>query len=226
MSQRYVVGKFAFLLRKWLVVGTQRRWRGINTITKDPKFRTEDDVSFNNILEQNMEGYYSTTARFLWQMKKDIATLQFGIVKGNWNELTDVERANVRKTIIDISTMILFYLAGTLLAGLAKGVDDDDDKEMYYTMAYMFRRHYSEIAFFSDPTEAYRIMQTPSASLSMLQKSGNVLTQLFKPTEHYQRGIHKDKNKLLIKMSKTLPILATTDRNMQDAYEWLSKGHN
>lgn len=222
MIQRYVAGKFGFMLRKWMVVGTQRRWRGIRYATKSLEDRSDDDIAFNSILEQDMEGYYTTTARFLLENKNELAKLNFAIISGNWNELTDDERANIRKTIVDLSAVTLSLVASALLAGLAEDADDDD-KEMYYTMAYLFRRHYSEISFYANPMEGMRILQTPAASLSMIEKSSRFLAQLTDPTETYVRGDRKGELKLKRRASQLFPVFSQLDRNIEDTYKWMTQ---
>ena len=222
MTQRYVAGKFAFMLRKWMIVGTQRRWRGLRFAFKDPKHRTEDDVAFNSILENDMEGYYTTSLRFLGEVKGELTRLKFSIISGKWNELTDLERSNIRKTVVDASTMLLTWTAGVLLAGLAEDADEED-KKLYYTAAYIFRRHYSEVAFYSNPSEGMRILQTPAATLSMIDKSFRLIYQFGSPTETYERGRHKGENKLKVKAGKLVPIVSQLDRSIQESYEWLAK---
>ena len=222
MAQRYVGGKLAFMLRKWLVVGTQRRWRGINYSFKKNENRTLEDIAFNSILEKDMEGYYSTTIRFLYNSLDELKTLQFSVIAGEWNMLTDEERSNIRKTIIDISTMIGSITAATLISGLAEGVDDDD-KEMYYMMAYIFRRHYSELRFYSSTGEFMNILRTPAASMSMIDRTSELASQLIHPTERYVKGKRKGEFKISKKFKKVIPVVGQLDRSIEDAYKWLDQ---
>jgi hypothetical protein len=221
MVQRYATGKFIFMLRKWMVVGVQRRWRGARFAFKDE--RGEEDKYFSDILDKDMEGYYTTTLRFLKNVSSDLKTLEFSMISGKWDELSDLERANVRKTIIDLSMIAISLTASTILAGLAEDADDDD-KEMYYTLAYITRRHYSEVMFYANPSEALRILQTPAASISMVQRSGEFISQLvFDPTERYVRGPRKGELKLEKKTKALFPVLSQLDRNVQDTYKWMTK---
>lgn len=220
MVQRYVAGKFAFMLRKWMVVGTQRRWRGLKNVGLQN--RGEDDVAFNSILEKEMEGYYTTTLRFVNEIKSELLRLQFGIISGEWNNLTDDERANIRKTIWDLSTMASSLIAALVLAGLGEDADDDD-KELYYTAAYLFRRHYSELSFYTNPMEGQRILRTPAASLSMIDRTYRLIAQLFDPLEEYQAGPRKGSLKIKRYAGQVFPVFGQLDRNLQDSYEWLAK---
>ena len=220
MAQRYVGGKFAFMLRKWMVVGVQRRWRGLAGAAKDKSQRGVDDLAFNSVLNENAEGYYSTGIRFIMDIRKDLAKMQFGIIAGEWDGLTDKERGNIRKTIIEMSTMIMAVTLSGVLAGLGEEADDDD-KEFYYTLAYLSRRFYSELAFYSNPKEPMDILQKPAASLSMIENTFKFMDQIFEdPTELYTKGDNKGENKAINKGLKLLPF-SKLDRNLQDSYEWL-----
>lgn len=222
MAQRYVAGKMAFMLRKWMVVGTQRRWRGLKYALKDNQDRTVDDVAFNSILEKEMEGYYTTTARFLYNSRKELLSLKLSMVSGEWNKLTNEERANIRKTIIDAGVMMSSALAASILAGLAEGADDDD-KDLYYTAAYLFRRHYSELRFYSHPGEGLKILSSPAASLSMIDRTLELINQLGNPTEQYVKGKRKGEYKIVRKLKRITPAVGQLDRNIRDVYNWLDQ---
>lgn len=220
MAQRYVAGKFGFMLRKWMVVGTQRRWRGLRGALKKEENRSPDDLAFNSILEQDMEGYYSTFVKFMNDNGKNIRQMQFDIISGNWNQLTDQERGNIQKTIVDVGTMMLAIMASALLAGLAEDADDED-KAAYYAMAYTFRRFYSELRFYSDPGEVLKILASPAASTKMLENTGNFISQLSSPTERYVKGDRKGRLKIVREASKMLPVFSQLDRNIEDTYKWM-----
>lgn len=222
MAQRYVTGKFAFMLRKWMVVGVQRRWRGIEGASKSKENRTADDVAFNSVLEESAEGYYTTGAKFIRDISSDLRKMQFAMVSGQWNNLTDKERANIKKTIVEISTMLVAVTFSGIMAGLGEDADEED-KEFYYTMAYLSRRFYGELHFYSNPSEAMRMLQTPAASLSMVEKTLDFTSQMFTPAEIYKRGAHKDEYKLIRKGKKLLPVFNQIDRNMKDAYKWIAQ---
>lgn len=222
-AQRYVSGKFAFMLRKWMVVGTQRRWRGLREASKKKENRDPDNYAFNSILEENMEGYYSTFIRFMSDNRAELKKLQFGVMSGNWNELTDKERNNIRRTIIDISAMSLSIIASSILAGLAEGADDEDKKQ-YYAAAYLFRRFHSELRFYSDPREVFKILASPAASTRTIENFFHFTDQLiFHPTERYVRGDRKGELKLKRRASKLLPVFSQLDRNIIDTYKWLDR---
>jgi hypothetical protein len=90
-------------------------------------------------------------------------------------------------------------------------------------MAYLFRRHYSELRFYTSPTEGLRILTTPAASLSIIQKSIGVIDQLSAPTERYKKGKRKGELKLHRKVGQLVPIYSQMDRYIEDTYKWVTK---
>jgi hypothetical protein len=221
MVQRYVPGKMAFMLRKWLVVGTQRRWRGVRRVVKSKTYEGTD-TPFSSALDMDLEGYYTTSAKFLKEIGGNIRRLQFDLISGKWNDLTDLERSNIRKAIIDANTIILSLLAANLLAGLAKDADEED-KAQYYWWAYLFRRHYSEVFFYMHPGEALKIMRTPTVTLTMAEKTFHLIGQLvWAPSEEYKTGPRKGELKLKKDFYDLFPVFNQVDRNIQDSYKWMA----
>jgi hypothetical protein len=221
MAQRYAVGKLTVMLRKWMVVGVQRRWRGSAEALKKEDNRSSDDRAYDAILEQDAEGYYSTAIKFMIDLTKDIKTLEFKSMSGEWNKLTDLERGNIRKTLIEASTMVVTYTLGVVLAGIGEDADDED-KEAYYTMAYMSRRFYSELHFYSNPMESLKILGDPSTTVSMAKRFFDFTEQLIlNPTERYSRGDSEGNLKIIKKIGMMTPGYSQLNRNNQESYEWL-----
>ena len=89
-------------------------------------------------------------------------------------------------------------------------------------MAYISRRFYAELHFYSNPIEAFKILGDPSTTISMARRVANFGEQLtLNPTERYVRGDNKGDLKLIRKGMKTLPVFGMIDRNIQESYEWL-----
>ena len=222
MIQRYVGGKFVFMLRKWLVVGVQRRWVGVSTFYKDKADLDPNDIIYSEILEQDMEGYYTTAMRFVNGIKGDLLKLRLDVISNNWHELTDAERSNIRKTIMEGTLIILTLLAARILSGLAKDADDDE-KEAYYRAAYLFRRLHGESMFYMNFNETLKILSTPAASISMMQNVSKAFKQLRDPFEEYKIGKKKGESKLKKRVYKLIPVASQIDRDIQEVYEWLEK---
>ena len=223
MLQRYVGGKFVFMLRKWLVTGVQRRWLGISNVNVNREDLQAEDKFYSEFLQQDVEGYYTTAIRFVYSLRKDLLKLRLDLVSNNWHELTDAERANIRKTIMEATFIVLTLIATKLLAGLAKDADDED-KEDYYRYAYLFRRLHGESTFYLNPMETLKIMSSPAASISMLQNVGKVTQQLYEdPFERYEVGNRKGELKLKKRVFKLVPVLSQVDKDIMEIYEWLER---
>ena len=86
---------------------------------------------------------------------------------------------------------------------MAKGLGDDEDKElvMWNFLAYQALRLKSELLFFVSPTASMQILRSPAASMSMVENTIKLVTQVFGPGwQEYQQGPFKDQ----LKIKKTL----------------------
>ena len=221
MIQRHAGGKMGFMLRKWLVPGVQRRWRGISTSLKTTDELEDTDIFYSEFLDQRVEGYYTTAIRYVNQIKGDLFHLQLGLVGAKWDEMTDYEKSNVKKTIMEATLLVLTIIASNILAGLAKDADDED-KEMYYRLAYTFRRLQSETSFYIDPRETLKIISSPAASINMIKNTTDAMALLFTdPLAKYKIGDRKGEYKLKKKIFKLVPVLSQVDRDVVEVYEWL-----
>lgn len=212
--QKYAVGMHLMLFRKWLIPGFQRRFRGgLSSIFKEFDEAREERF-YSELLEGEREGSYIT---FLRLIRSSIVKKQFNILN-NYKNLNQHERANIRKTTIELALVILFYAASKLLAGIGKD-SPEDDKKFYYTLAYLFRRTSSELGFYVSG-DALDIISTPGATTSMLKRLTDLTGQLINdPLEKYQRG--KKDYKIIHKVKRVLPITSQTERDILKAYNFI-----
>lgn len=110
-ASRHSVGKMAELMKRWFVPGLQRRMG-----------RESFDVDKENI----DEGYYTTTAKALFNIVKEIGR---GNLKAGGDYLTVMwttpsKRENLKRTAADAGAAIL--MAFVISSGLFFGYDDDD----------------------------------------------------------------------------------------------------
>jgi len=87
-AQREWWGKLMFFLRKWIVSAGLRRWRGIETSTRDSKTLRDVDKFYSEDLKANQEGYYVTAIRFVATMIRSIKAGQVEALSTNFNELS------------------------------------------------------------------------------------------------------------------------------------------
>ena len=200
-AQRYMIGKMGFFLRKWMLPGYIRRFRGIkNTFKPADAELAEADEFYSHDQKENLEGYYIAATRFLSKIINDTRRDGFNVVK-SWKELSSKQKAGVRKTMADVGFMVLAIVAYNLLAG-----DGDlDDDEVF--LAYLLRRQQSELTFFANPVEAFKIAQTPTAAVGNLKNIVKTLNYVYPGNwgEKYESGPYSGDLKIYHMGKKLLP---------------------
>ena len=130
----------------------------------------------------------------------------------NDKDLTETERNNLKKAVVELSTyMVLMAMAGLLGA---MGDDDDELKDSYgYNLAmYEILRLKSEIGFFIpianlQQGDLLRIIKSPSSANTLLERFAKASSQAFNPLEEYERKSgpwEKGDNKFKAKLLKLL----------------------
>lgn len=227
--QRTGAGALVSQMRGWLVPGFQKRYRGIGTsglFSKDHFIKIGEEYSFDNLhkLSYNAdmndfeEGQYVTALKFLRTAAIEMRAMGvIGGTKHTWDVMDDQQKANFRKTVIEMA-----LIAGFLI--LSKIFDDDkqdpNDIENIYA-AYVTRRMYSELFTFMNPNETMRTFRSPAIAISSVENAINVAVQLWSPMEVYEGGRHSGDNKLMRKVIKMIPIYKQIDRNIEDSYAFL-----
>lgn len=237
-AQRSFWGKFAFMFRKWLVPGFDRRWRGTATTVGKNKIdfdflRDEDSRNsrfFSSDMKSFQEGTYTTLIRTVQQLHKEGESL-LKVITGlegskTWSKMTDNELSNVRKAVMELGIITASLVAGHILRGLALDLPDDSPEyTALMTSAFAFRRLHMELASFGNPLEAMQLLRSPAASISLLEKSGRLTTQLLSDLgalatggefERYERGNMKDQLKLKKYFFDVVPVANQTQRNVTD----------
>jgi hypothetical protein len=216
-NQRKFWGKLGFFLRKWTLPGYHRRWRGFATKGKKKEDLLPGDVFYSEDQKSDREGFAVTGYRFTKNvLVPALMTMKMELVKKGYSELSGMERANLKKLITELS-MIIISMA------LFAALDDDDDDDKNLLAKYLVRRQMSELMFFYDPTETYKVLSTPTASIGVLNKLIQIGAQMSNPGEVYLQGENKDRNKLLVKMLKTTPILSQVEKSTKDSLKFLEQ---
>jgi len=216
--ERNAFGALLTQMRKWIVTGIQKRYRGIGNV----KTKTEDlDIkqrSFNTQTDQFEEGTYTTSIKFLYNLVKEWKALRMKTVPENWNKLTNNEKANIKMTMVEIGMAISLWALAT---ALRSGDDDDEDKLL---LAYLSRRLYSELISFANINEALRTFRSPMMVTNTMESIVDVITQASTaPTEEYETGFNKGENKLKHKLVKLIPVWKQYDRNLEQSMLFLEK---
>ena len=200
-AQRYMLGKMGFFLRKWMIPGYLRRFKGIQNSFKPSDAELKESDEFYSADQKNhMEGYYISTVRFISKLVSD--TREDGInISKSWKELTPKQQAGIRKTMMDVALMT----AVTIAYGIMEGDGDIDDEDIF--LAYLLRRQMSELTTFANPVEAFKIAQTPTAAVGNLKqifKTMNYMTP-WSWGDRYKVGPYKGDLKLYHKSKRLLP---------------------
>jgi hypothetical protein len=230
MIQRYAMGKMVFMLRKWLVTGVQKRYRGLFTHALTPgldKVKKKEKF-FSESLGRHEEGMYTTAILFLRTIRKESKFLSMSAVSTELDNLTDDERANLKRVIFEVGSMIASFMAQSILAGLAKGEDDPEKRKKLYMAALYFRRLYAELTFYWNVPEGLKIMRSPMATMSMVEKGFKLIGQAGEDLAHleferYQRGPRKGEPKIKKRLYGVLPIMGQIDREVEEMYKLLSR---
>ena len=143
----------------------------------------------------------------LWKQGKFLKT---EIYSQEWNKLTDTEKANIRSAIAELGMALGSFIASVLLVKLAEEAPDEDDEKLIYSLAYLLRRQYGELAFYTPlgaTGESLRFMKSPSAAFSTLELFHKTYVQLFEDLfnldlERYERGQHVGDSKSYVNMQK------------------------
>jgi len=228
MIQRYLLGKMSFMLRKWTIVGYEKRFRGFKVSRRG---QTDAEIAnrekfFSESLGRFEEGTYTSTLIFLRNLRREYKFLSMKMTSAELDKLTPEERANIKRTFFEVGMMIVSLAATKILAGLAKEADDEDKDKLYY-LTLLTRRLYSELRFYTSLGEFYNVMRSPMATMSLVEKLIRLIAQIGEDAwegevELYKSGRRKGDAKIKKNLFDVMPVLNQTDRNAQETYFLIS----
>jgi hypothetical protein len=124
-------------------------------------------------LDDVSEGFYNTFARVMFT---DFGNFKNYIMM-NQNTLTDLEKSNIRRFIAEMGMFTTVTVALALI-GFGGGDDDDEKKsKLHYYTLYELRRMQAELSFYWNPVEAARILRTPTATMSTIERMARFFDQ-------------------------------------------------
>jgi hypothetical protein len=223
-------GKTLLMFKNFFLSGFKYRYKGMETSLKSKDELTDEDITYNNAEQEFTEGIYTSFVRFIKQgVIPNLKGLQLAHMKEYYNDLSDHEKANLKKTTLEITlTSIMLPLLGALL-GAAAG---DDDDNIYFWM-YAFRRLESELSQFRDPRELNRMIQNPVAANRFIQNSITFASDLITPinffpedNEHYFDYLSKNKKDKYIMWEhgkKVIPVFAQSDKSYKQLHGLFDK---
>jgi len=208
-------GRMLELFRKFLVPVLMNRWRG-------------DFI--NHEIGEVDGGFYRRTMGNMWRAWQ--TSTEAGII----NKLRDsLKRSTVvqqdkEKAMKALHDVVLLAILSSLVAILSI-MEDDDDEEFPmagYYLLYLLTTTRGEIAAFAPwytmPAEMLRILRSPTAMTTSIERSIKLVRQLLDPTAVYQRdsgvwtkGESKLKARFLQSLGFTGPIFESVQFDPETA---------
>jgi hypothetical protein len=196
----------AYMFRRFMVPGIRRHWgkeRYEERIQKSvegmyvttwkkiikPAFGDIKDFVNVNLLRRDLESKLSEMKTMTWGER--------------WVELSDFEKANCIRTLLELVNIALIITLTRLIEG-------DDDEELTYAdnfLIYQLFRLKSELMFYISPKQASNILRSPMASMSMFENAMKFIMQAFNPLETYERGPWEGQLKLYKDLVNLTPVL-------------------
>jgi len=230
LIQRKMLGKMALQFRKWIRPGFTKRFGSRFFKSFWNETRNEwDDGSFATTIKMMFAPFSENSAyskedglvlnKFMSNLTRDYMNYIRNF-KLYWSVLSDHDKAQVRRTMMD-----MIYLMGTVVLGMMMGKlgDDDDEKEKgfgstyaYDFMMFQIDRMYSEFIFYTPAgliNEGQKIMRSPMATYSTMTDMGiffKHLSQYFfidDAARHYKGGLYHKELKLKISAIKLTPVV-------------------
>jgi len=215
---RHWYGKLLMLYRKYLVPMGQSRLRGIEYAFRSKENMTDDEKRFSYALQEDEEGTYVSLIRYFAQSIKD---KKFYILsKSNWNKLSDYEKHNIKRSVVEI---IMTSVVLPLVTTLVKSIAANDDDDYIFFLAYQLRRLETELSQYRDLGESFKMMRSPIPSARLLETGSSIIMDVFNPfkwDETYKSGHNKGKNKLKTRILKQLPVVKEFQRTYEDLFEY------
>jgi hypothetical protein len=189
-AQGSALGSMAMMFRRFVVPTFLRRW--------GPK-RYEERT------EEYEEGMYVTTAKFGRRLIRNLEETKSFMLSREWATADDMTKANVIRTIGEVITITSAIILANVAISLAKNAQEQQDEDtamkMWNFMAYQALRLKAEFLFYVSPQSAMQILRSPAASISMVENTIKLATQVMGPGwQDYQQGPFKGH----LKLEKTL----------------------
>ena len=221
MLQRRWWGKLFMLFRNWMPPGIRRRYGhgGGSTVHVDEE------------LGAVTQGMYISFWNFI---AESISTKSFA-----YSKMTEMEQQNVKRTSVELAS-----LAGAMaLVAALSNLDDEEESWISNFALYQAKRYQTEILQWTPlvgTKEAFRILQSPTATARPILKGGELLGQMINEVRYvlgdpfiddsaifYQRRtgrFEKGDRKIRKDFEDLLPIFRGLQKSQtpEEAYKWFT----
>ena len=239
LMQRYWAGQLVNLMRKWVVTGYVRRYRGLGNVLNGAPFMGGEVIPKNSkygyinpATGEYEEGMYTTTLRYLFNLYGDVQKYKFDLISNvadNWNKLDAADKNSIIKTSFELGMVALLLGASSVLRLAALDEDDDDARERLFFALYQLKGMQSELQFFANPVEATNLLKSPSIVIPWLEKVGSTIRWSIDPFAEYETGNHVGENKFLYNLQSAspfkngIPFIITGTKTNEEAVQALYK---
>jgi hypothetical protein len=225
IAQRHALGRLAMQFRKWMRPMWNRRFG-----------RRFGEKTWNERVRDYEEGMYVNTFKYLaspaienWKefrkLKEKTAAKAFSMIlrsmrdtfsnlKVRWHTLSEVEKANARRTAAEFTFLIATICLGFMFKAM-KGDGDDDDNKMLILALYQADRVYGELTTFNIGVarDGNRLVSSPAPVFStfedMLKIAYNIFLWPFRDEEQnkFKSGIYHGEDKIEIYLKQMIPFV-------------------
>jgi len=172
---RKIWGDLALMHRGWVISGIDNRLK---------------HKGMNYEVEQEEVGYYRAFGAFIGSfLKKEESGVRAKFAA--WENLSEIERKGVKKTILDLAVMQTVAILGAILNNLA----DDDEEENFALqyLAYQSNRVLLEAKAFWSPKKFLDIMDEPVAGARLIGEIAQLGDAInFYEDSRLKSGMYKD----------------------------------
>jgi len=210
VMQKHTLGRLALMFRKFMAPGVRRRF---------------GKLSIDNELSELHEGFFVTTYRLLLTEMRELK--DWALLKEN--NLTEHEKANLKKTVAEIgmwvTTMAMFAVAAGFLG-------DDDDSWAGALVLYEIKRLQTELGFYFNPAETLKIIKSPAATTTTIERIITLGDQMLHAGNyeytHYKtsgRGYEKGDSKVWRATKRLIPAIQGIERSKhpEEAIKYFEK---
>lgn len=203
-AKSYAIGRLAMVFRSWMPQGIQARFgseRFNTTLGRATKGRYRSLVmpkTKDNVQLGALDG-----------IRALIASLSHGMAYGGLQaELSDLDRANMRKNAAELVFLLSLYTLGAILSGYDVPEDDEETQALMAFWIGQSIRLEADLAFYFSPGAQANIIQNfapPLTTLTNVWDAFWALKGIVTGEDIYKAGRLRGKSKFIHKLSKVVP---------------------
>lgn len=197
-----IIGRVASLFKTWLFHTTYSRFGGqkfdsdLMRATKGRyrslvKATTKDglELKFHNIALMMLKGMASRKA---------------------FNNLSDIDKANLMKDLREFQMIIAFSIIAMLLIGLKDGDDDEERKRTLNFLINLTTKTQADLSFYMNPNSMEQVLNNAVPIIATLGDFIAIKDAIYKTVmgdPYYENGPWKDDSRVAVSTMRAFPVL-------------------